>query len=268
MSVSFGDYSTANLVEGNHSYCKIEMDDFWGRSGPYNTLYRNRIVPRKVCFDSSGENWGRSGLHLNLMQPPHFCSTLGDCPAGATLCADMHWSGITTEKVMEDPESHVVLEGGWNIIGNIAPSLHGRPGCEAAVDCGEFDQPSNVNPPAMARNVWLEGNVFGSQIVLDSSYGDPDLDCGTGTGKMGCPGDNVVAPQAPASWYTSRFSSVPASLFKSRAPDWWCQEACAFDDPHRSIGAFGDKAEAGQVASLCKLPAQIRYEGGSCTPLP
>jgi hypothetical protein len=37
-----GEYSTENLVEANHIWGCIVADDYWGRTGPRNTMFRNR----------------------------------------------------------------------------------------------------------------------------------------------------------------------------------------------------------------------------------
>jgi hypothetical protein len=71
-------------------------------------------------------------------------------------------------------------------------------------------------------------------------------------------GRNAVAAVAPTAWNAL---SIPDSLFLTDVPAWWCQEACAFDQS--GIGALGDNWNTG----LCKLPAQIREEGGTCTPV-
>lgn len=57
-------------------------------------------------------------------------------------------------------------------------------------------------------------------------------------------------------------ANYPVSMILSRAPSWWCQEACAWSDT-----AGPGAAEANTGAPLCKLPAQILSEGGTCTPL-
>jgi hypothetical protein len=38
-----GWYPHSNLIEGNDSDCRITLDNFWGRQGPWNTLFRNRV---------------------------------------------------------------------------------------------------------------------------------------------------------------------------------------------------------------------------------
>ena len=90
---------------------------------------------------------------------------------------------------------------------------------------------------------------------------------------------------APVAWTGSL--DIPDSLFLTEAPDWWCQEACSFDQT--GIGAFGDVsgecnggADDGEPCAydedcdgvgtcdgedFCKLPAEIRYDDGVCTPL-
>jgi len=243
-----GDYNRANLVEGNHTYCKIEIDAWWGRQGPNNTVYRNRIAPQKVCFDA-----GNNALF-------QFCTTLADC-SGAASCEEIHWAGITAENEPKLAGSHIVT-GGFNVLGNIAPSFHGRPMGNRAASSGVFDWPEGSDHDV--RMLWVEGNVFRSHFKLNTNDGDPATDCGTDTGKSDCPGDNAVQDAAPASWQSNEFLNVPASLYRSAPPPWWCDEACSFSDAYRGIGAFGDNLDPAQLANLCKLPAQIRHEGGAC----
>jgi hypothetical protein len=113
-------------------------------------------------------------------------------------------------------------------------------------------------------NFWLEKNV--TEAFVNVLSPEPTTDCGTGTGPGGCSegpanfiGDNYQrATAAPAEWSGV---TIPDSLYLAGVPDWWCQEACPFGQA--GIGALGDDASG----PLCKLPAQIREEGGACTPM-
>jgi len=50
-----GHYAFANLFEGN--ICELFwIDDYWGPSGPYNTMFRNRFTTYGIYMSSSGSN--------------------------------------------------------------------------------------------------------------------------------------------------------------------------------------------------------------------
>ncbi|HRI27332.1 MAG TPA: glycosyl hydrolase family 28-related protein [Chitinophagales bacterium] len=50
-----GHYAYANLFEGN--ICELFwIDDYWGPSGPYNTIFRNRFTTYGIYMTSSGSN--------------------------------------------------------------------------------------------------------------------------------------------------------------------------------------------------------------------
>lgn len=50
-----GHYAYANLLEGN--ICELFwIDDYWGPSGPYNTVFRNRFTTYGIYMTSSGSN--------------------------------------------------------------------------------------------------------------------------------------------------------------------------------------------------------------------
>ncbi len=55
-------------------------------------------------------------------------------------------------------------------------------------------------------------------------------------------------------------AAYPPSFLLSAPPSWWCVEACAWSD------TAGPGAMEAGTGTQCKLPAQIRYEGTTCTP--
>ena len=97
--------------------------------------------------------------------------------------------------------------------------------------------------------LWLERNLVRGTVKLD-----PAPETTTDQNLL----QTVVSPSA---W--DAFQG-PDSLYLGSKPSWWCNEACPFDLVG-GIGAFGDDMTPGQEANLCKLPAQILHEGGTCT---
>lgn len=104
-------------------------------------------------------------------------------------------------------------------------------------------------------------NVFGNWNIGESSIPTPTGTSvtwpTTGTGK------NYLEPAStPHDDYT-RVNLPPSLGFRSNtAPSWWCQESGPWDG-NWSFG-YGDGGDNGGVPR--KLPAQIRFEGRTCTP--
>jgi hypothetical protein len=126
-------------------------------------------------------------------------------------------------------------------------------------------------------NMHIEKNVYRNNDTCkgDTSEGrcgfamaspEPSTSCGTADGPGDCTsgpngtGSNVGGDGAPTSWGGDK---IPHSLYRvsEQPPSWWCEESCSWSDVHAGIGAWGDDF-SGQ---LCKLPAQILAEGGTCT---
>ena len=115
------------------------------------------------------------------------------------------------------------------------------------------------------------GGAFaaGTGASLKMWYNSASTSCvlGATTAQNGCAGTNAN----PAAQYIGNDRTLnalaavqsvtyPASLVLSAAPSWWCQEACAWSDT-----SYGAGETTG--SSMCKLPAQILAERGTCTPL-
>jgi hypothetical protein len=151
--------------------------------------------------------------------------------------------------------------GGWfateqlNVIGNtsgqfVASPVQNSPACPPSIN-------GSADFSTLVKDVWLEKNAFRTPGGTFAAGTANNRSCGTGPNDA-CPGTNRNTAKPDASWS----GSYPTSFYRSTAPPtWWCQEACAWSP--RGIGAFGDDFTAGAV---CKLPAQIRAEGGRCTP--
>jgi len=144
-----------------------------------------------------------------------------------------------------------------NILGNAV----GRIGSNWA-SCDSV--PLNNNGIAdWAQDVWIEKNFWRDNRIIDPVVGNLNgRSCGV-SAEDSCPGTNVNnSPIGSSSWT----GNYPISLYRTSKPSWWCQETvsnggqvCDWDA--RGIGAFGDNFNG----TLCKLPAQVRFEGGTCT---
>jgi hypothetical protein len=224
-----GHYTRATLFEGNDCDDELLMADaFWGRNGLHITAYRNR-ARRQDCGTSI------SGTHAGIT----FDVTGGPAP---------------------------ILADEPNIIGNIAWVFTVAPfanslGCDPPQRNGDSLNVYSSGLPG--RLVWAERNVYthGGSEAFD--FVDPvgqvtNRSCGTGFSDA-CPGTNEGA-SGP---HTGAGQMFPNTLYRDRSepPTWWCQESCSWDSD--GIGAFGDDFGG----ALCKLPAQIRAEGGVCTPM-
>jgi len=95
------------------------------------------------------------------------------------------------------------------------------------------------------EDTWVSHNVARSTILFENS----------GAQVRTTQHENHVRSSPSPGWSNVDF---PASLYRSEAPAWWCQES----GPFPNIGAPSDR-----VGSYSRLPAQIRLEGGTCTPL-
>ena len=163
----------------------------------------------------------------------------------------MNRDGFT---VNEDGNAGWFAAEALNVIGNssgqfYASPIQNSPACPASVN-GSANYASLVDAPWLEKNAWrVPGGTF------DAGAGN-NRSCGTGPNDT-CPGTNFNTSAPHASWS----GNYPTSLYRTAAPTWWCQEACAWSA--RGIGAFGDDFNAG----VCKLPAQLRSEGRTCTPM-
>jgi hypothetical protein len=228
------------LLEGNDIQVPFLTDNYWGRNGPA-TLFRNRFRDN------------RSG------QP-----------------GDPGRLGIITQEFGMGPSNTQLT-----VVANFANwMIHNWALCQGSsyLDClRSFDR--NVQKAHIEKNVCYgqdDGSPTNDCIRFATLPGSEDVvnsdtSCGNGgTGAGDCAynaaaqtlGDNKMGARVkPAGWSTD---TIPVSLYRSAAPSWWCQEACPWSSA--GIGAFGDNATGG-FAGLCKLPAQILYEGGTCTPI-
>ena len=159
--------------------------------------------------------------------------------------------------VNEDGNSGWPAATDLNMIGNSAPQylaspVQGNPPCAPSVN-GSNDLSSLVE----GNGIWLEKNAWRVPAGTFDHGSSNQRSCGTGA-MDACPGTNHNTSSPHSSWS----GNYPTSLYRTSAPSWWCQEACPWSP--QGIGAFGDDFASG---SICKLPAEIRATGGTCTPL-
>ena len=93
------------------------------------------------------------------------------------------------------------------------------------------------------RDTWVSYNISRSAQQFD--------DRAVRTTRL----ENYVGNGPRSSWSSMTF---PASMYRTDPPSWWCEES----GPFPNIGAPSDR-----VGSYGRLPAQIRLEGGPCTPV-
>jgi hypothetical protein len=113
----------------------------------------------------------------------------------------------------------------------------------------------NAGGPIDARSqgLHLERNVYSGEL----STGDAS---GRGTSSV----DNAKGQTAPADWKTLAFPDTLNARLVGRAPAFWCTNTvshggpvCEFSVTAGGVGALWDGS--------CKLPAQVRSEGGVCS---
>jgi hypothetical protein len=137
----------------------------------------------------------------------------------------------------EDTGSHI--HRFITVIGNHVNELMGSPQMTGrAID-------NSSDATHRHEDTWVSYNVVRREMLFEDS----------GAQVRTTQHENYVRNDPPSSWQGTNF---PASLYRgNQAPSWWCQES----GPFPSIGAMSDRE-----GSYTKLPAQIRLEGGTCTP--
>lgn len=180
--------------------------------------------------------WGRNGPRITAYRNRNVSS----------VCA----SNRDMISINEDGSADWFSATDVNIIGNTSAQFGTSP-VQSNPPC-----PPSLNLPisSLVDRAWLEKNAWRLAGGSFAAGNTNDRSCGTGANDS-CPGTNynVTAP------HTSWNGTYPTSLYRTSTPSWWCEEACPWST--QGIGAFGDDWSSG----LCKLPAQIRAEGGACT---
>lgn len=310
-SYHHGGYTREILTEANDFQGNPKFDTFWGPQGPKNTMYRNRLWTDNETYGGDPQRNKAEGLWFNThveAEGDYMC----DHPtliANHTEWFMLHGGGETpldpatgwADYVYEDYISNLHFEFNYAAhyitMNTINPSINCGSGSfspsSSPVDCipgicsatpRRFcNEDSDCNPDTCT---WPADAPSSMRCINTSTL--PVTDCAESSNYHGrnyeADGSYTNGPGAPAGWT----QTIPDSLYLTEAPDWWCQEACAFDQT--GIGAFGDKAgrcytggvtptntfcrydidcpssgDTCEDADFCKLPAQIRYEGGVCS---
>ena len=178
-------------------------------------------------------------LSLLLRRPPGREAFPGDVfylhsrllERAAKLSNALGGGSLTAYNSSKDPGAPTQVSGNW--IGNTVNRFRG------ALDSSRFD--------LRTVDEHIGRNVARSSVTFGDSSNEANIRIG----------ENGPDP----TWASL---AIPDSLYRSSVPSWWCEEACDWAG-ETGIGAFGDDFD--NSANLCKLPAQIRSEGGTCTPL-
>jgi hypothetical protein len=218
-----GHYMRESLWEGNDYDCGFWPADRWWGRNGERIMAYRNRGSGTVCRGTGTDNHGWSIV-------------LEDSSRGV-------YHGVTTDSL--------------NLIGNTAgefipQTIDNTPMCPPSIGVTGNDLDT------LTGDIWLENNAYRYPGGTFDVTQDTDVSCGTGWNDA-CPGTNKNVASPDASWD----GDYPTSLYRTTAPSWWCQEACAWSQD--GIGAFGDNFGG----TLCRLPAQIRYEegAGGCTAL-
>ncbi len=137
----------------------------------------------------------------------------------------------------EDTGSHI--HRFINVVGNHVNELMGSPQMSGrAID-------ESKDAKHRHEDTWVAYNIARREILFENS----------GQQLRTTQHENHVRSDPHPGWAGL---SLPASLYRSAPPSWWCQES----GPFPNIGATVDRA-----GSYSRLPAEIRLMGEVCTPI-
>ncbi len=108
-------------------------------------------------------------------------------------------------------------------------------------------------PHNLYKMWWYRNRCYGASCNQDDNFDAVN----TSTVRDNSATDQDESSTVPAGW-SAEVGEEPTSLFFTSKPEFWCNEAVTFGE----IGAYYDDFSG----TPGKLPAQIRYEGTTCTP--
>lgn len=186
-------------------------------------------------------------------------------PDGATTSSEYYASSGVVLDVRQTSQNGASNER-WGFLLNVGKAYAGT-----LDDCDNYDGDTGANcaadhdddnqyKPHLLYDLAAHRNrCYGSGCNLDN-YFEATLNPTTNTDVTSDEnGDNsnTGASAVPGAW-SSEIGNEPDSLFFSSVPSFWCTQSGTFGS---SIGAYYDNFGGTPL----KLPAQIRYEGGTCT---
>lgn len=287
-SSSFGELYLAYNRANNNSVMAVGSPN---SNGHY--LANNAIGPR------AGRFMTYEGGGTGIVTAWNYQATQEDLSGGDTTCDDIDTTrggggrsiffhggrGNTSGAVVEgnDLHCHVQIDGNASDLGransfyrNRLTRLSHDAGWGGVLETGDTAAaPPFLNMLFNRSKVLYSGGGGGAfaagagpSLAMVYNVGESNCVLGRNGAQNGCSGTNAnpgatyVGNAATTAALSAPQAGVyPPSLVLSRPPKWWCREACPWTDT-----SYGS-AEANSGGALCKLPAQIRYEGRTCTPL-
>ena len=234
--------SSGHLFEGNVTTCS------WGlaANSPANGSDPQSEGVNMVFF----RNWLRDdGTGTAFNTQSNFTDI---CSERGTFC--------TSERGNVDAEAASQY---WTFIANVADGL--------AVSASGFDYHNNPSltfgfiDMYLGKNLWTTGSVDADFSSTNTTTERPDgKDVGGGLNVYGASADIDEATTFPAGWSGWTFpdslyyndSTDRTAHFSNSMPSWGCTESGSF--PWVGVDVYDGTPQ--------KIPAQIRYEGTTCTP--
>lgn len=254
------------------------------QSGAYSSwVYGNYIVHGPEynamrCFFNHGSGMASSGIEANDADSPLVIVAQA---SNASITGIGPHFYVGRNRIRQHVETH--LGNDWCALGGICNESYDQfgsasedlvlsantfAGFPVAGNAGKLGSCNNDNDtgtgltaagceaPYQHDGLYVLGNLwrdetdvsFAESATNNPTFVRPELDAGI----------NVNVDVAPAGWSTRSYPSSILYDTTGAAPHWWCQESGTFG---ASIGSDVDDFGG----TLSKLPAQIRFESGTCT---